>query len=93
MAHCKDKFLVQTEVLQPGEEIGPETFKKAEVSAAASERGPAAGCLAGARHVLDARTWIAGGAPLQEVAPLLPAESAASQRLRQPPRAAGRLTC
>lgn len=30
MAHCKDKFLVQTEVLQPGEEIGPETFKKAE---------------------------------------------------------------
>ncbi|GBF92473.1 hypothetical protein Rsub_04577 [Raphidocelis subcapitata] len=30
MAHCKDKFLVQTEVLQAGEDIGSETFKKAE---------------------------------------------------------------
>ncbi|KIZ02783.1 hypothetical protein MNEG_5176 [Monoraphidium neglectum] len=30
MAHCKDKFLVQTEVLPAGEEIGPDTFKKSE---------------------------------------------------------------
>lgn len=31
MAHCKDKFLVQTEVLGAGEEIGADTFKKSEV--------------------------------------------------------------
>lgn len=31
MAHCKDKFLVQTEALPEGEqEIGPDTFKKSE---------------------------------------------------------------
>lgn len=30
MGHCKDKFLVQTEVLPAGEEIGPETFKKSD---------------------------------------------------------------
>ncbi|KAI8474490.1 MAG: PapD-like protein [Monoraphidium minutum] len=30
MATCKDKFLVQTEVLAPGEEIGADTFKKSE---------------------------------------------------------------
>ena len=32
MANCKDKFLVQTEALKSGEEIGPETFKRGDVS-------------------------------------------------------------
>ena len=33
MAACKDKFLVQTEALRAGEEIGPDTFKRGDVSA------------------------------------------------------------